>query len=1102
MKRAVLPIALILALISTIVASNSKRLTVDSDPGGYERAVPLPGEVRDGSAEATQSAGEPVIPFDEDAVLGPRYDKSLYPVYFERPPQTLPPSKEGGENTASAVDISGPLPITTDGYTCDNTYDLDAPCGPYDGAPEVVYRYTASASVSGALVFVNISLCNPSTNYDTRLWVLKSDGFTPVACNDDGCDMYRSELLGVALMDGESYYIVVGGYDAKPTSCGEYVLTVTEASDPLVCQPGDADEGELCGTQANDGPSMATPTWGNIADGETICGTLYADGGIRDNDYFHFVVTAPNGEDVTFACASDATMGYFIMLMNANATGFYTYEIGDGLSNISIGPMYLDPGTYTIRVTMNLSCGSGDCTGYGCGSNPTDPIDGNYRYRLSLDSYVPQAGDDCSLAQALSVGVNSFDMSDYTPDNAGMLAYYGFGVYNGWFVYHVPYAGWVHFAICPDQQFQGGSTSTADRFGMAVWPGCYESTSSPDLSTLLASTGINGNLESGPWVDYRCSTDGDVELVIPSFGGDLYLEVFALTTALAGRISGTLTVWVNEMEPPTGDACSLAGNLGSGEVHDFFVHNYSARTDGAYSPNYGTSRTSTRCDDQGLNGNGLGADVWYRWTANQTGWWTVNTCKGPGWDGKLEIFEGFDCLYANSRLPIVCGDDDCGREGQGTMPSVEFHADAGDQFLLRLGGWFSPPDYPTASQGSAYINISYSPGPAPRPTNDACTGADVAVLYPGTPVSRTGTLDNASNHDCLYSPPAVWEACNLPDLCGNVSFDYCGTYGVEGTNDENYWVADEVLYTDCPCLDGSMILASNKLWNLCPQQYYLKTLVFNDLTPGTYYFPITPGFRACPRVGYYGCDYGVTFSVDELTCAYCDASGDVSQCHTINATWIQRVRFNTIDNGYHSSSPMPDYCTGYSDFTSVTTNVFEGVAYELRVTGAKNGPALDDNDVLVAYIDWDQDYSFLKPGDAFPLTLSGSDYAGTIVIPTDLPAPGEGPSGVTVMRLRLSRASETTNAPCGDITWGEVEDYALAVAPLPCGDFDLSGVVDAADIQAMKGLYFDETSAAPMLWQMADATGDCAFNIADIIYLADYVYGRVLALQCDLCPIP
>jgi len=432
------------------------------------------------------------------------------------------------------------------------------------------------------------------------------------------------------------------------------------------------------------------------------------------------------------------------------------------------------------------------------------------------------------------------------------------------------------------------------------------------------------------------------------------------------------------------------------------------------------------------------------------------------------------------------------------MPAPEFYATNGQSYLIRLGSWQYLPDY-TPDAGTAIMNITYSATPFPRPANDLCANAPNDVIVDGVTLVRNGTLDYASNHDCLLSEPTVWEAFTLVD-CRDMTIDYCGTYGTADINDQNYWVTPEVLVTDCPCYDGLLLECPGEVWDLCPQEYWLMSLTWPDLTPGTYYYAVLPGFRACPDPeNFTGCNYGLNISGTLLDCAYCEAEANALSCPASGSTWMQRVQFANVDRGVGTGTVMAE-CTGYSDFTATNiAQVYQGMTYELRITATKNGGILDDNDDIWAYIDWDQDYSFFQIGDYYQLTRVGRDFVGNITIPYGVPANGEGPSGTTIMRLRMSKVSEGANSFCGETTWGEVEDYLLLVDVVPCGDFDGNDVVDAADITAISALYFNPASAAPALWEMADATGDCVFNIADIIYLADYVWGRVSTLECFPC---
>jgi len=885
--------------------------------------------------------------------------------------------------------------------------------------------------------------------------------------------------------------------------------------DDYDCQPGDSDEAESCGSQSNDGPYMTPATFGSISAGETICGTLYAEGGVRDVDYFHFDVTAPGGEDIRFTCSSDATMGYFIMLMNANATNYYTYSIGVGLDEIFIGPTFLAPGTYTIRVAMNVACPDA-CQDYGCGTNPVDLTNGNYRYRLTMTSHVPVAGDDCSLAQELTDGSNSFDMTGYTPDDAGMLALYGYGEYNGWFVYEATCSGIVHFQFCPDQELIA-SGEAGDQFGLAVWTECYASTNDPNLCGRKVLELVNN--EYGSWIDYNCSTDGPSEVTLGAIGGQAYyLEVFALDAPNADFITGNITVYCQEVMGAY-DQCTSPGDLGTGEVSQF-VSNLWTTSVGPYVPNYGFTYTQTACDHGGLDGIWMDKDVWYSWTADQTGWWTADFCDPCGWDAMVEVYEGTACPNTSPRYPIACGDDECG--GSGSMPKVEFYADAGQSYLIRLGSWQD--NYHDGGEvGEAHVNITYSSGPAARPANDECTGATVEELTPGSPLTRYGTLDNASNHGCLAFPATVWEGFTLT-TCADVTVDYCPQEGgaeitvVPGVNDENYWSAVEVLVSGCPCDAGTIMDKTSGEWGLCPQEYYLKTLHFNALPPGTYYYPVLPGFKGCPLPSVSGCDYGIAFAASEVTCAYCSATADPDGCASTTTAFIQRVTLADLDRGTPAPAIEPAECTGYSDFTALSASVYEGRTYMLEVTAAQQTGALDAYDVCYAYIDWDQNFSLNQPGEVFLLDQSGPNnriYTREITIPEGIPAPGEGLSGETVMRIRIGAVTEARVEPCGTRAWGEVEDYTLSVAEYTTCCVDRTGDVNNSgndeptigDISALINVLFIAGTCEGYIacYPEADVNQSGGYGptcedltIGDISYLIEYLF---LAF-CDPFPCP
>ncbi len=141
-------------------------------------------------------------------------------------------ARQGGDTCATATVIPS-LPFgdsgTTVGYA--NNYDgYDGGGCPYSGStsPDVVYQYTPGANQT-----VDITLCNGSA-YDTKVYVFGGTCGNMIECDDDACGSpsYQSEILGLSLTGGTTYYIVVDGYGG---ASGSYQLDITAAEPPANC---------------------------------------------------------------------------------------------------------------------------------------------------------------------------------------------------------------------------------------------------------------------------------------------------------------------------------------------------------------------------------------------------------------------------------------------------------------------------------------------------------------------------------------------------------------------------------------------------------------------------------------------------------------------------------------------------------------------------------------------------------------------------------------------------------------------------------------------------------------------------------------------------
>ncbi len=145
--------------------------------------------------------------------------------------------------------------------------------------------------------------------------------------------------------------------------------------------------------------------------------------------------------------------------------------------------------------------------------------------------------------------------------------------------------------------------------------------------------------------------------------------------------------------------------------------------------------------------------------------------------------------------------------------------------------------------------------------------------------------------------------------------------------------------------------------------------------------------------------------------------------------FIQQVTLMDIDN---TSAQGP----AYSDYTSVSTIVEQGNSYEITII---NGQSWAE-DQMGCWVDWNYDGDFSDAGEAFVITYEHNvpssglgTGTGTIVVPVDARL------GAARMRVRVLYTGGIN--PCGDTSYGEVEDYTLYVhGPLSTDSYDIGSI--------------------------------------------------------------
>ncbi|NMH88931.1 zinc-dependent metalloprotease [Flavivirga algicola] len=140
--------------------------------------------------------------------------------------------------------------------------------------------------------------------------------------------------------------------------------------------------------------------------------------------------------------------------------------------------------------------------------------------------------------------------------------------------------------------------------------------------------------------------------------------------------------------------------------------------------------------------------------------------------------------------------------------------------------------------------------------------------------------------------------------------------------------------------------------------------------------------------------------------------------NTTFGTSTTRVQFNTIDNA--SAKP-----SGYSDYTSITTDLSRDSSYDLTVNVNTDG---DYTTATRVWIDWNQNCSFDDAGEVYNLGDATNVTNGvTTNSPLSITVPINAMPGNTVMRVSTKYKDDGLPVSCENGFDGEVEDYTINI---------------------------------------------------------------------------
>jgi len=155
--------------------------------------------------------------------------------------------------------------------------------------------------------------------FPVRGWIVKSDngacdGTTVVTNAAQPCTTLTLETL---CLEAETYWFIVAPNQFTGVPCGaDYVFTL-ECDTPcdicvVECPTEGTYEAEDCGEDLNGGCNFDPddPALEEIACGDTICGSIYAEGGTRDTDWFSFTTVADlNNIEITYEAEFPSFIG-------------------------------------------------------------------------------------------------------------------------------------------------------------------------------------------------------------------------------------------------------------------------------------------------------------------------------------------------------------------------------------------------------------------------------------------------------------------------------------------------------------------------------------------------------------------------------------------------------------------------------------------------------------------------------------------------------------------------------------------------------------------------------------------------------------------------
>ena len=687
-------------------------------------------------------AGDPCLASDDDGCTSPNFSSTVTIPVVGGNTYLIQVGGWNGATGTSDLSVSGPPAPPPPGDVCDVAIAVGEGSTPFDNsgsltdgpsdcdgnmANDMWFLYTATATGDAT-----IETCGTAGTLDDSVLIVYDSAACPqagdpcLASDDDGCSSPNfSSTVTIPVVAGESFYVQVGGWNG---ATGTSDLNISVAL-------------------GNDECATATPVTGggvhpfdntlSAVDGPSDCDSNMA------NDVWYLYTATVDGSATIETCGTAGTLDDSVLIVYDGAACPVAGDAclasdDDGCTSPNFSSTVdipVTPGAqFYIQVGgWNGATGTSDLviteTGAGnpedCATPGDEDLDG-LADCADDDCFADPicAGDRCDNATPVGEGSFAFDNSNSGVDGPSDC---DSNMANDmWFAYTATISGDATIETC-------GTAGTLDDSVLIV----YDGAACPVAGDPCLASDDDG-----------CSSpnfSSTVSMPVTA-GSTYYVQVGGWNGALG---SSDLTISVTI----PGDVCEDAIVIGPGTTP---VDNSAQVADGP-----------SDCDSNMAN------DMWYSYTATETGDATIETCGTAGTldDSVLIVYDGAACPVAGD--PCLASDDD-GCSSPNFSSTVTIPVVSGSTYLIQVGGW-------NGAQGTTDLTITETPGLSETICDDG--------------------LDD--DGDSLID-------CDDPDCVNDLACQDCPTFGCNSDD------CADASTNVAACADGSGFHTDNEYFRIYP----------------------------------------------------------------------------------------------------------------------------------------------------------------------------------------------------------------------------------------------------------------------------------------------